>query len=90
MKSEADLPSGPVVLRKRINAILNASDHGSRVYYACLTTKISKDDPLPPDSELPKVRLVFSRVVGSLENHSNQVGQDDWKLLAKYAGGLDG
>jgi len=90
VKNEADLPSSPVVLRKRINAILNASDHCSRAYYAWLMTKISKDDPLPPDSELPKVRLVFSRVVGSLKNHSNQVGQDDWKLLATYAGGLDG
>jgi len=62
----------------------------ARVDYAWLMTKISKDDPLPPDSELPKVRLFFTRAIGSLENHSNQVGQDDWKLLAKYAGGLDG
>ena len=78
-------------------ATIGISDHaqdqlGEIVYIElpAVGDKISKDDPLPPDSELPKVRLVFSRVVGSLENHSNQVGQDDWKLLAKYAGGLDG
>jgi hypothetical protein len=90
MISERDLPSDPVILRKRVNAILQASDHGSLIYYAWLMTKVSNDEPLPPDSELPKLRLAFSRVVGSLKNHSNQVRQDDWNLLTKHVGGLDG
>ena len=90
MISEADLPTDPVVLRKGINIILQAADHGSVVYYAWLMTKVCKDEPLPPDSELPKLRLAFSRVVGSLKNQSNQVRQDDWNLLAKHVGGLDG
>jgi hypothetical protein len=90
MISEADLPSNPVILRKRINAILDASDHGSLVYYAWLAAKISKDEPLPPDNELPKLRHVFSHVIRSLKNHCNQVRQDDWSLLTKHLGGLDG
>lgn len=76
----------PKVLRRKIEAILDRiNDHGSLLFCRWLLERIVNNEPVPPISELRKLRNAFVRIAGELRGKRKEMTFADWTVLAKYA-----